>query len=232
MKLKFISLIVITLALTSPIIDKCELEIQFKQMYENYHLLSNLSFSNVWQCLKSLFHYSLIVVPVYVFFQRVHSQNQHRALKSISDEIIKINDFVIEFILKVKYLNDSSSDLEQKDIYELETLKAKINAHLHYLGEFFKAFPYGGPINYFLLVITKKLHFPKASLLTDKYEYEYQELILNDTILSLEIEFIENKKFKALDEMIIPLNQKTIDGITVLSRNILEHLERNTRKIF
>lgn len=61
---------------------------------------------------------------------------------------------------------------------------------------------------------------------------EYQELILNDTVLSLEKDFIENKKLKILDEYTIPLKQKTIDDVVDISRRILEHLEKNTRKIF
>ncbi|MCW1490205.1 hypothetical protein OLN43_13185 [Acinetobacter baumannii] len=68
--------------------------------------------------------------------------------------------------------------------------------------------------------------------MTDELEMEYQELILNDTVLSLEKDFIENKKLKILDEYTIPLKQKTIDDVVDISRRILEHLEKNTRKIF
>lgn len=226
-------LLIITLAtLISVISDKCSME-KYSLIINNLcDFLKNCSYADFFHYTQNLFHYALFIIPIYVFFQRVHSQNQHRALKSISDEIVKINDFVIEFILKFKYLKSCDDEPTTKDIYELEILKSKINVHLIYLSEFFNAFPYGGPLNYFLLVLTKKLFFPNARNLTQDYEFNYQSLILDDTVLSLELEFIENGKFKVLDENIIPLNQKTIDNISVESRNILEHLEKNTRKIF
>lgn len=56
-------------------------------------------------------------------------------------------------------------------------------------------------------------------------------MILNDTVLSLEKEFIEDKKLKLLDDHTLKLDQVVIDKIVSTSRALLENLEDNTRKI-
>jgi len=173
----------------------------------------------------------LFVVPIYVFVQRIHSQTQQRAFKAISDELVKINDNLIEFLFKLSVI-EADDDIDSKTTSELLSLKSKINAHIIYMHEYIDGYPYGGPLNYICFIIFKRYLFNQIKAITDELEMEYQELILNDTVLSLEKDFIENKKLKILDEYTIPLKQKTIDDVVDVSRRILEHLEKNTRKLF
>lgn len=174
----------------------------------------------------------ILLVPAgYVFFQRVHSQTQQRAFKAISDELVKINDFIIEFISKLDVI-EPDTEIEAKNISELNALKNKINAHIIYTQEYIHGFPYGGPLNHVYFLLFKHYLFPKPKEEIENLEFTYQELILNDTVLSLEKEFIEDKKLKPLDDHTIKLDQKAIDKIVATSRALLEHLEDNTRKIF
>lgn len=179
----------------------------------------------------SLLEKALYVVPIYVFVQRVHSQTQQRAFKAVSDELVKINDYLIEFLFKLSVIGPED-EIDSKTTSELLSLKSKINAHIIYMHEYIDGFPYGGPLNYICFITLKRYLFKQIKAITDELEMEYQELILNDTVLSLEKDFIENKKLKILDEYTIPLKQKTIDDVVDISRRILEHLEKNTRKIF
>lgn len=172
----------------------------------------------------------LLVIPIYVFVQRIHSQTQQRAFKAVSDEIVKINDFVIEFIFKIEVI-EPSAEIDAKTISELLILKNKINAHIIYTHEYINGYPYGGPLNYVCFFIFKRYVFLKPKKITDELEFVYQELILNDTVLSLEKDFIENKKLKELDDYTLKLDQITIDNIISTSRALLEHLEDNTRKM-
>lgn len=172
----------------------------------------------------------LVIIPIYVFVQRIHSQTQQRAFKAVSDEIVKINDFVIEFIFKMETL-EPDTEIDVKTIAELKILKNKINAHIIYTHEYINGYPYGGPLNYVFFFMFKRYLFLKPKQDTDELEFIYQELILNDTILSLEKEFIEDKKLKSLDDHTLKLDQVAIDSIISTSRSLLEHLEDNTRKM-
>lgn len=185
-----------------------------------------LNMIDILQILKSF----LIIIPVYVFVQRIHSQTQQRAFKAVSDEIVKINDFVIEFIFKIEVV-EPNSELDAKTISELQILKNKINAHIIYTHEYINGYPYGGPFNYVCYFIFKRYLFLEPKNITDELEFTYQELILNDTILSLEKEFIEDKKLKPLDDHTLKLDKIAIDKIVATSRALLEHLEDNTRKM-
>lgn len=71
--------------------------------------------------------FTLGLIPIYVFIQRVHNQTQQRSLKSIGDEVSKINDFLIEFIIKYDQV-DFDNDFDEKTLVELKVLKSKINA--------------------------------------------------------------------------------------------------------
>lgn len=181
---------------------------------------------DIIQTLKSC----LLIIPIYVFVQRIHSQTQQRAFKAVSDELVKINDFVIEFIFKIEVL-ESDTEIDAKTISELQILKNKINAHIIYTHEYINGYPYGGPLNYVCFFIFKRYLFLEPKNTTDELEFTYQELILNDTILSLEKEFINDKKLKPLDDHTLKLDQVAIDKIVATSRALLEHLEDNTRKM-
>ena len=186
--------------------------------------LNFIKMIDILQILK----FSLLVIPIYVFVQRVHSQTQQRAFKAVSDEIVKINDFVIEFIFKIEII-EPDTEIDAKTISELQILKNKINAHIIYTHEYINGYPYGGPLNYVCFFVFKRYLFLEPKNDTDELELMYQELILNDTILSLEKEFIEDKKLKPLDDYTRKFNQVAIDNIVSISRAILEHLEDNTR---
>nr|MBP8206276.1 hypothetical protein [Acinetobacter sp.] len=188
--------------------------------------LNFIKMIDILQILK----FSLLVIPIYVFVQRVHSQTQQRAFKAVSDEIVKINDFVIEFIFKIEII-EPDTEIDAKTISELQILKNKINAHIIYTHEYINGYPYGGPLNYVCFFVFKRYLFLEPKNDTDELELMYQELILNDTILSLEKEFIEDKKLKPLDDYTRKFNQVAIDNIVSISRAILEHLEDNTRKM-
>lgn len=186
-----------------------------------------LKMIDILQILKSC----LLIIPFYVFVQRIHSQTQQRAFKAVSDELVKINDFVIEFIFKLA-AHEQGKEFDEKTISELNILKNKINAHIIYMHEYVNGYPYGGPLNYAYFFLFKNYLSKKPKEITDELDMEYQELILNDTLLSLEKEFIENKKLKQIDSHTIILDQKAIDKIISTSRSLLEHLEDNTRKLF
>ena len=186
--------------------------------------LNFIKMIDILQILK----FSLLVIPIYVFVQRVHSQTQQRAFKAVSDEIVKINDFVIEFIFKIEII-EPDTEIDAKTISELQILKNKINAHIIYTHEYINGYPYGGPLNYVCFFVFKRYLFLEPKNHTYKLELMYQELYLNDTILSLEKEFIEDKKLKPLDDYTRKFNQVAIDNIVSISRAILEHLEDNTR---
>ena len=188
--------------------------------------LNFIKMIDILQILK----FSLLVIPIYVFVQRVLSQTQQRAFKAVSDEIVKINDFVIEFIFKIEII-EPDTEIDAKTISELQILKNKINAHIIYTHEYINGYPYGGPLNYVCFFVFKRYLFLEPKNDTDELELMYQELILNDTILSLEKEFIEDKKLKPLDDYTRKFNQVAIDNIVSISRAILEHLEDNTRKM-
>ncbi len=79
--------------------------------------LNFIKMIDILQILK----FSLLVIPIYVFVQRVHSQTQQRAFKAVSDEIVKINDFVIEFIFKIEII-EPDTEIDAKTISELQIL--------------------------------------------------------------------------------------------------------------
>lgn len=178
-----------------------------------------------------LLTYALYIIPIYVFMQRVHNQTQQRALKSISDEVIKVNDFIIEFIYKFEALKEST-EIDEKSVYELRMLKSKINAHLNYITDYLVAFPYGGPLNFAYYFFFKQYLSDTAEKKALDLELGYQDLVISETILSLEIEFIVNNRIVINYEDLKELNQESIDRIINKGSRLQHHLEENTRKMF
>ena len=127
--------------------------------------LNFIKMIDILQILK----FSLLVIPIYVFVQRVHSQTQQRAFKAVSDEIVKINDFVIEFIFKIEVI-EPSAEIDAKTISELLILKNKINAHIIYTHEYINGYPYGGPLNYVCFFVFKRYLFLEPKNDTDELE--------------------------------------------------------------
>ncbi len=222
------------------------------EYYIDTELIANI-FIGIFNFLKKIDYIKLLaIIPVYVFIQRIHNQTQQRSLKSITDEIIKINDFTIEFIIKINSLKIGEI-VEDKNLNDMLILKSKINSHINYLSEHLLAFPYGGPINYIYYFITKKYYSKKDKEHSEQLELEYQDAIIKDTILSLEKVFIntenqllsikkyENDSFNNIfnnsfknkdDDKLILLNQSSIDTIISISSSLIAHLEENTQKCF
>ena len=196
--------------------------IYFHQYLENY-IINLFSYFTLKNFLKLFF-----IVPIYVFIQRIHNQTQQRSLKAVSDELVKINDFVIEFSMKLSLLKEGEI-IDDKILSELIILKSKINSHIIYMNEYINGFPYGGPINYLCLFVFKRYLFNQPKQKTSNLEFKYQEIILNDTYLSLEKNFRDDNKLKYIQITTAPLNQKKIDQLISVSRELLEHLETNTR---
>ena len=194
-----------------------------------YTLCNSVSFSE-FNALKYL-TYLLAIIPIYVFIQRVHNQTQQRSLKSIGEEVSKVNDFIIEFIVKYDQV-DFNYEFDEKTIAELKILKSKINAHLNYLTEYLNEFPYGGPINFAWYFVFDHYLFQKPKQKASTIEMEYQELITDETILSLEQDFLDGKVKKELDSNIKPLNFESIDLIINKGVKLIAHLEINSRKMF
>ncbi|MDV8155671.1 hypothetical protein [Acinetobacter bereziniae] len=213
-------------------------------------LIGLFSFFSSFDFVKLLF-----VVPIYVFVQRVHNQTQQRSLKSISDEIIKINDFVIEFVIKINKFQIGDT-VDEKTINELLILKAKINSHLNYLTENILAFPYGGPLNYACFFLFRRYASKRSKIKSESLDVIYQETILDDTILSLEKKFVnknnelivKTNKLQDRDALfnkshtqiynihkkqrLAVLDQESIDKIVNIGAELISHLENNSRKFF
>lgn len=173
----------------------------------------------------------LIIIPVYVFIQRVHNQTQQRALKAICDELIKVNDYVIEFIYKMEAIQ-KPDELDDKTISELMILKSKINAHLNYITDNLAAFPYGGPLNYIWFFCFKEYLKDEAVRVSSDLEMKYQDLITFETILSLEIDFIVDRSIQISIEDVKQLDQEVVDRMINTGSRLQQHLEDNTRKMF
>lgn len=191
----------------------------------------NLSFD--WAQVLNIFFKTATYIgacfAAYVFIQRVHNQTQQRSLKAICDEIIKVNDFTIEFIAKYN-IAINASELDDKTITELIILKAKINAHLNYITDYLTAFPYGGPLNYIFFMIQERYFSEIAKAHAEDIEMKYQDSITKDSILSIEIDFLESKKIKTFDDNTRVFVQQDIDKIINLGSQLQTHLEDNTRK--
>lgn len=162
-------------------------------------------------------------ISLYFIFQRLRFATQSRAVKSIGDEIVKINDFCIEFLETYDYLlknpddknegNKDSKSLEKKDIIYLNTLAKKIDFHFEYLSNQIDTFPYGTPLNIALSCLIGKIcKYQYLSVfdcifsrLDKKAQYlqetqqlfmNYQDEIRKDTILDRGIVLFENGGLK------------------------------------
>lgn len=218
--------------------------------YIDTELIANI-FIGFFNFLKKIDYLKLLaIIPFYVFVQRIHNQTQQRSLKAITDEIVKINDFTIEFITKINS-SQVGKAFDEKNQNELLILKSKINSHINYLSEHLLAFPYGGPINYIVYFFTKKYFSNSAKKRSETLELDYQDAILKDTILSLEKDFLNeaNQLLNVKEEKIVTdrlfnkalkpqqnqktifLNQTSIDTIVSISSSLIAHLENNTRKM-
>lgn len=167
------------------------------------------------------------VVGIYIFLQRFHLRLQARFLGNVSDEIIKINDFCIEFCFKYHQMKQEfQGEVDFKLASELSVLRSKINNHLDCLTARIYTFPYGNPLNFFWFSLTGKYFDEKTRVKIDALLTIYQDKILDGTILQS-------------DENILPsielsdsLDQERIDIIVVAGLDIINGLEDHSRKLF
>lgn len=188
---------------------------------------------------------------IYFVLQRFHLRLQVRFLKNISDEIIKINDFCIEFSFKHEQLlnsispnlnekktnkNDDEASEELKEdnepdpklIAELKTIRSKINNHLDYLTSQINAFPYGNPLNFFWFSLSGEYLMKQTLLAADALLTNYQDVILTDTILQSEISLYgdcENDK-----SLVGLIDTTKIDAIVIAGIDLINLLEDHSKK--
>lgn len=103
---------------------------------------------------------------------------------------------------------------------------------LNYLTEFLNEFPYGRPINFACYFISGRYLFDEPKRVASLIELEYQELITDETILSLEQEFLDGSIKKKLDDDLKKLNLETIDLVINKGVKLQAHLEINSREMF
>lgn len=195
-------------------------------------MANNLTLLSQWFEVKNLITILLGFGSIYLILQRFHLRLQMRFLKNISDEIIKINDYCIEFSFKHEQILNfikNEKELDEKVLVEVKTLRSKIKNHLDYLAAQIDAFPYGNPINFFWYSISGKYIFDKIQIDTDKCLTTYQDAIMKDTILQTEelidMPIDENSSTELID-------QERIDTIVVAGLDIISMLEDHSKKLF
>lgn len=80
------------------------------------------------------------IIPVIL---KMRTDAQIRALNIITKEIVKINDFSIEFLELYKQLKQSTKEITDEHVSTLNILGSKIDYHFQYLENKIKYFPYG-----------------------------------------------------------------------------------------
>ena len=189
------------------------------------------------------------LLSAYFVLQRFHLRLQVRFLKNISDEIIKINDFCIEFSYKHEQLLEtifpdkddtveasaSASESEEekiepdlKLIAELKTLRSKVKNHLDYLTSQINAFPYGNPLNFFWFSLSGKYLVNSIPLAADSLLTTYQDVILTDTILQSEISLCDD--YKQEGSIVKLIDSVKIDEIVVSGIDLITLLEDHSKK--
>ena len=174
---------------------------------------------------------------IYLILQRFHLRLQMRFLKNISDEIIKINDYIIEFQSKFELFKSSISEVDRKNYYEIYSIRNKVHNHLDYLTSLVNSFPYGNPVNFFWYSLKGKYYDNKTQIKADSLLTNYQSLITDDTILQKDIDLIGFVKIKVnlsnQQKIIISeIHQQKIDDITVNGIDLIELLEDHSKKLF
>lgn len=184
-----------------------------------------LSLNATYDFLKMLFTIFIAFGSIYLILQRFHLRLQTRFLKNISDEIIKINDFCIEFSFKHEQILINLVDVDNKLILEVEIIRSKIKNHIEYLTAQTLAFPFGNPLNFFWYSIFGHYLCKKTQIETDKYLTCYQDSILNDTVLQTEESLEKN------DNDVQKIDKERIDKIVLAGLDIINFLENHSKKL-
>ncbi|RYY79891.1 MAG: hypothetical protein EOO69_04270 [Moraxellaceae bacterium] len=182
----------------------------------------------IWPFLKCIG----LFLSAYVVLQRFHAQLQMKNLKTISDEVIKINDFCLEFSIRYEYFLGKEEVIDKKDRTELNVLKKKIDNHITYLNNQIESFPYGNPLNYFYFMITEKYLFNKKSLEVDLLKMQYVDAVYKDTILSPEFTLFTEDGLLFIDSSYQTILKDEIDAIILSGLDILAALEKHSSKFF
>lgn len=217
-------------------------------------VLSTISFLDIYEFLKHILKFALGAGSLYLILQRFHLRLQMRFLKNISDEIIKINDTCIEFSYKyVQFMKDCASkefllnqeaelnqeadelvkkeiEIDEKLLSEVEILRAKTNNHVDYLASQISCFPYGNPINFFWFSLTGKYLSESVKIKTDEYLLNYQNCIVEDSIIQTGMDLKEIKK--NMENKVKLLDQDEIDLIIINGIDLIEYLEDHSKKLF
>lgn len=180
------------------------------------------------------------LISLYFVFQRLRFTTQSRAVKSVGDEIIKINDFCMEFLETYTYLTQNPSEvLDKKDVIALNILLRKIDLHFEYLANQVDNFPYGTVFDVVLSWIFNhlvpfsafsKLNKNQAYLaITQNFFSNYQDKIRGDSILERGIVLFENNRLK--EQTVSPFNTEKLDLIIDASNQLNNYLEKHITKI-
>lgn len=188
----------------------------------------------IWTVIVNLFTLVGALIGFYLILQKFHMRIQMRFLKNISDEIIKINDFCIEFSFKyIQYLEIlalETAGTDPKTLAEIQVIRSKIKNHLDYLSAQINSFPFGNPLNFFWYSITEKYLWENIQIITDELLTNYQDAILNDTILQTEMSINpsidKNESYGSL------IDQERIDSIVVSGLDLINHLEDHSKKLY
>jgi hypothetical protein len=170
---------------------------------------------------------------IYLILQRFHLRLQMRFLKNISDEILKINDFCIEFEAK---FHQYKVDTDTKNLTDLLTIRNKIHNHLDYLTSAVNSFPYGNPLNFFWFSLTNEYFSKKNQTKADALLTNYQGKISDDTVLQKNFNLKKQVKTKLnlmnVHNNISEIDQFRIDEIILAGLDLIEMLEDHSKKLF
>lgn len=185
------------------------------------------------------FLFKLIVAlgSIYLILQRFHLRLQMRFLKNISDEILKINDFCIEFSSKFNQYKEGYEKNDLKTFNEIISLRHKVHNHLDYLTSTVNSFPYGNPLNFFWFSLTGNYFNKDIQINADNLLTTYQSQISDDTTLQKDINLklsFDNtiNLFNTTNKKIDDIDQNKIDEIILSGLDLIELLEDHSKKLF
>lgn len=185
--------------------------------------------------LNHQFYLFLPLIPaffaVYVYIHRTITAIQSKSIKSIFDEMLKINDFCIDFSCKYQSC-DSSLEVDPKVISDIESLKLKINSHLVCLSYVCRGFQFGSVFSY-IISITPLLggfYLKNKFIQMDKLLFAYGDKICMDTVLEENSEIFENKRIIIKSDFEL-ISKKRITDIVSASIDIIDFFEKNSAKI-
>ncbi|MEC7118739.1 MAG: hypothetical protein VXW65_02400, partial [Pseudomonadota bacterium] len=171
----------------------------------------------VWLCLSLIYANGaalLAITGLYAFLKRIHSVNQQRAIKSLNDELIKTNDFFLEFLI----MKNQENELDAKTKLALEIAQKKTLNHIDYLELQIFSFPYGGPVTSLFLMHIRIDKSPRKRK-ADELFFDYQSSLTDETPLQ--------------NHMLDGFNvEKLIDRNLLITKTIMIFFEEEIKRIF